>query len=60
MSTHVYCTSCKYIKYALECLNRQLEERDCNKCPCNRCNCYDIEDSRNDRPNYTPIDDFKN
>lgn len=52
---HVYCTHCINIESVLYCCMEECcnaEENYCNSCPCNGCNCFDLEDSRDDRPNY--------
>jgi len=54
MNEYVYCTECKNIYYVLKCIDLNYPNKiiECKDCPCNNCNCWDIEDSRKDRPKY--------
>jgi len=61
MSEHVYCTDCTNFIHIMRCIDKNIinNEKQCDECPCNNCNCWDFEDSRADRPNYTENDPCK-
>ena len=61
---HVYCTNCIYFEVNLECINKEYyliyNEKHCENCKCNGCDCGDLEDSMafEFRPNYVAMEEY--